>query len=89
MSGKIVALDSRGKRKRNYDQYENKDQLHHQEIVTPSWLVDELLEHIEVKKNVLDPCVGPGIFVDRLLETSTPETITVMDIQETHTERFK
>jgi hypothetical protein len=63
--------------------------MHHQEIVTPKWLVQELFEYINTDaKTVLDPCVGPGVFVDELFDLTSPDKITVMDIQEIHIKNF-
>ncbi len=81
-----VTQDSRGKRVRKYDKYNNKEQQKNQEIVTPDWLVDELYEYInfDTFTKALDPCVGPGAMALPLLETN----LTVMDIQETHIKEF-
>ena len=83
----MIALDNRGKRKRHYKHYENKDEMQHQEIETPEWLVDELLSYLETEdftKKVLDPCVGPGAFAKRFLKSD----LTIMDIQEKHIKEF-
>jgi hypothetical protein len=83
----MIALDNRGKRQRHYKHYENKDEMEHQEIVTPEWLVDELLSYLEPNdftSKVLDPCVGPGAFAKRFPDSD----LTIMDIQERHIKDF-
>ncbi len=77
---KMIAEDTRGKRTRKYESYENKDQMEHQEIVTPQWLVDELLSYVEAEGKTLDPCVGPGAFA----KSVDAKDLTIMDIQECH-----
>ncbi len=79
----MIAHDTRGKRTRKYESYENKDQMEHQEIVTPQWLVDELLGYVEADDTdgkTLDPCVGPGVFA----KSVDVNDLTIMDIQECH-----
>ena len=83
----MIPLDTRGKRKRHYKHYENKDEMKHQEIETPEWLVDELLSYLDEEdftKKVLDPCVGPGTFAKRFLNSD----LTIIDIQEKHIKNF-
>jgi hypothetical protein len=35
-------------------------------VLTPDWVVDDMLAHFRPSGVVLDPCRGPGVFHDRL-----------------------
>jgi len=77
-----------GKKVKSFRNYEGKDAeaLKHQEIETPLRLVDELMEYIDPKNfdKVLDPCVGPGNMVKRIIEEELANVLTLSDIQEKH-----
>jgi len=81
-----VTQDKRGKRKRSYTNYTNKEQQKNQEIVTPDWLLEELYQYIDFDENTktLDPCVGPGAMAEPLKNT----ILTIMDIQKKHIDDF-
>jgi predicted RNA methylase len=64
----------------------------HQEVVTPTELMERILSFIYSDdindKDVLDPCVGPGAMIKPVIEKYNPKSVTVCDIQKIHIDNF-
>jgi type I restriction-modification system DNA methylase subunit len=72
--------------------YRDEHAKKHQEVVTPPELVEHIYSYLtddDLKGDILDPCVGPGALIQPLLENPKYTSLTVLDIQSTHINKYK
>ncbi len=71
------------------ESYRDEDAFHHQEVVTPTELVNLIYSYLkneDFNGEVLDPCVGPGAMSIPLIGKCN---LTVCDIQKVHINNFQ
>jgi len=81
------------------DKYRDKEAQKHQEVATPTELVEHIYSFLSEDdfkgKDILDPCVGPGALIKPIIEDIkagdgfNAKSLTVMDIQPLHIDNFK